>query len=116
MRELVAIYDEVVKALDARKLARDAASRVPRPGEGGKIFVLGLGKVASELFEGIRDALGPVHGTLVAPKDAPAPSGALVIHGDHPVPDRESLRAGESLLAAARSLRPEDTALILLSG
>jgi hydroxypyruvate reductase len=116
MRELLAIYEEVVKALDARKLARDAAARIPRPGDGGKIFVLGLGKVAAELFEGVRDAMGPIQGTLVVPRDAPVPAGALVIQGDHPVPDQGSLRAGESLLAAARMLRAEDTALLLISG
>ena len=116
MRELVAIYEEVVKALDARKLARDAAARVPRPGDGGKIFVLGLGKVAAELYEGVREALGPLQGVLVVPRDAPAPAGARVLHGEHPVPDQGSLRAGESLLGAARSLRPEDIGLLLISG
>lgn len=116
MGELTAIYDEVVQALDARKLARDAAARVPRPGEGGRLFVLGLGKVAAELFEGIRDALGPCQAVLVVPRDAPSPPGTLVIRGDHPLPDQGSLRAGESLLASARSLRAEDTALMLVSG
>ncbi|HET9753336.1 MAG TPA: DUF4147 domain-containing protein [Myxococcales bacterium] len=113
MRELLEIYRRVVEALDARALARAAASRAPRPLPGGKLIVLGLGKVASELYEGAR---GEGEALLVVPPDAPAPAGARVVRGNHPVPGQGSLDAGEALLAAARGAGPADAALLLISG
>jgi glycerate 2-kinase len=113
MRELLALYEEVVAALDARALARAAAARAPRPGPGGRLAILGLGKVAAELYEGVRDG---GEALLAVPKDAPAPAGATVVRGSHPLPDADSLAAGEALLAAAGALGPQDAALLLISG
>ena len=113
MRELLALYEEVVRALDARELARAAAPKAPRPGRGGRLAILGLGKVAAELYEGVRDG---GEALLVVPRDAPAPAGAKVVRGSHPLPDADSLAAGEALLAAAGALGPQDAALLLISG
>lgn len=107
------LYDEVVRALDARELARKAAARAPQPAAGGRLLVLGLGKVAAEMCAGAR---GSAEALLVVPPDAPTPPGARVLHGSHPVPDQSSLAAGEALLEAARSLGPQDAVLLLLSG
>jgi glycerate 2-kinase len=113
MRALLALYERVVEALDARALARAAASRAPRPLPGGKLLILGIGKVAAELYEGARSEGVAL---LAVPQDAPAPAGARVVRGSHPVPDEGSLQAGEALLAAARSAGPADAALLLISG
>jgi len=67
MRDLLALYDDVVRALDARALARAASARAPRPAPGGRLVVLGLGKVAAELYEGAR---GEGEALLVVPPDA----------------------------------------------
>src|SRR3954469_2812628 len=116
MQALLRIYEEVTAALNARALAAAAASRAPRPAAGGRLLVLGVGKVAAELYEGVRGVVGEAEAILVVPKDAPGPSGARVLRGDHPLPDQGSLEAGEALLSAARSLRPADAALLLISG
>jgi glycerate 2-kinase len=113
MRQLLVLYEEVVRALDARTLTRAAAAKAPRPAAGGKLLVLGLGKVAAEMVTAVR---GDGDAILVAPPDAPAPPGARVLRGSHPLPDADSLEAGEALLAAARALKPEDAALLLISG
>src|SRR3989442_1360174 len=113
MRDLLALYEEVVRALDARELARAAAERAPRPAPGGRLVVLGLGKVAAELYEGAR---GEGEAILAVPPDAPSPAGARVLRGSHPLPDAGSIAAGEALLAAAAALRPDDAALLLISG
>ena len=113
MRQLIAVYEEVVRALDARELARAAAAKAPRPAPGGRLAILGLGKVAAELYEGAR---GDGDALLVVPRDAPAPAGARVLRGSHPLPDAGSISAGEALLAAAAALGPKDAALILISG
>lgn len=114
MRALLELYEQVVAALDARALARAGASRAPTPGPGGRLVVLGVGKVAAELYEGARG--GESEAVLVVPPDAPAPPGARILRGNHPLPDAGSLQAGEALLAAARSLGPADAALLLISG
>ena len=113
MKQLLAVYQQVIEALDARLLARAAAGRAPQPGPGGRQVVLGLGKVAAELYSGVASAAG---GLLVVPGDAPSPPGAQLLRGGHPLPDDGSLRAGEALLAAARSLTPDDSVLLLISG
>ena len=113
MRELLAVYEEVVRALDARELARTAAARVPRPAPGGRLAILGLGKVAAELYDGVR---GEGAAVLVVPRDAPSPPGARLLRGSHPLPDVDSLAAGEALLQAAGALERRDAALLLISG
>jgi len=113
LRQLLTVYEEVVRALDARELTRAAAAKAPAPEPGGKLVVLGLGKVAAEMAEGAPRAGEAV---LVLPGDAPEPPGARVFRGSHPLPDAASLRAGEALLTAARALRPADAVLLLISG
>ena len=91
---LLEVYEQVVKALDARALVRKALSRLPQPGPGGKLKVLGLGKIAAEMYAGLE---GAPEAVLVVPADAPAPASALVLRGGHPLPDHGSLQAGEAL-------------------
>jgi hypothetical protein len=69
MHKLVALYEEIVEALGVRRLAREACARLPAPA--GPLLLLGLGKVAAELCEGARDALGPCEAVLAVPKNAP---------------------------------------------
>src|ERR1700726_1319323 len=99
MHKLVALYEEIVEALGVRRLAREACARLPAPA--GRPLLLGLGKVAAELCEGARDALGPCEAVLAVPKNAPEVDGARVIRGGHPLPDEGSLEAGRALLEAA---------------
>lgn len=60
-------------------------------------------------------ATGP---TSATPRGSGPGTGSSVewITGDHPVPGQGSLRAGARLLAFARGMRPDETALVLLSG
>jgi len=111
MRELVAAYERVLSALDARRLV--SSRTAPEPGPRGRLIILGLGKVAAEMCEGTR---GAAEAVIVVPRDAPALKGARVLRGGHPLPDEGSLEAGEALLAAARALGPDDAALLLISG
>src|SRR5205823_2585545 len=95
------------------RLASAAQPEFTRPGPGGRLAILGLGKVAAELYEGVRDG---GEALLVVPKDAPAPARATVLRGSHPLPDADSLASGEALLAAAGALGRHDAALLLISG
>src|SRR5258705_336646 len=103
MRDLLALYEEVVRALDAGVLTRAAAGRAPQPGPGGKLLVLGLGKVASEMVSALP---GKRNAIVVVPIDAPAPPGARILRGGHPLPDAGSLEAGGAPLPPARPPQP----------
>ena len=112
MQNLVALYEEILQSLDARRLVRDACARLPR-----EPLVLALGKAAGEMYQGACDALGDCPGVLALKPDAPAPGGlARVVRGDHPIPDQGSLEAGAALLAAAGGASAGAPVLVLVSG
>ena len=116
---LIALYEEVVHALGARRLSREACLRgaLPDPLPGGRLFVLGIGKVSAELYLGACDAFGELPAVLAIPQGTPTPpQQALCVVGGHPLPTAGSLAAGEALLHAATQLGPKDVALVLLSG
>ena len=100
---LTAVYDQVVSALDARKLTRARLQGTPQ-------LVLGLGKVAAEMCPPELTSIA----LLVVPKDAPEVPGARLVRGGHPLPDEGSIAAGEALLQAASQARGE--VLLLISG
>src|SRR5438270_12966474 len=115
--ELITLFREVVAALSAERLVREActAGRAPRPAPGGRLATLGLGKVAAEMLAGARAALGDELEPLAfaVPRGS---GGGVLIEGGHPLPDAGSLRAGEALLQAASSLAASDAALLLVCG
>src|SRR5437870_2614411 len=115
--ELIALFRDVVAALSAERLVREAcaAGRAPRPARGGRLATLGLGKAAAEMLAGARAALGEELEPLAFAVPAGS-GGGVLIEGGHPLPDAGSLRAGEALLRAASSLEPDDAALVLVCG
>jgi hydroxypyruvate reductase len=115
--ELIALFRQVVAALSAERLVREACAsgRAPRPEASGRLAALGLGKAAAEMLAGARAALGEALEPLAFAVSAGAGGGPL-IEGGHPIPDEGSLRAGEALLGAARSLGRNDAVLLLISG
>ncbi|TMB31159.1 MAG: DUF4147 domain-containing protein [Deltaproteobacteria bacterium] len=114
--ELVDLFHSVVAALSAERLVREACAggKAPSPLPGGRLVGLGIGKAAAPMLRGARAAIAlePL-AFAVPPEDADPP---VLIGGSHPVPDEGSLRAGTALLDAARSLGPNDAALLLVSG
>jgi glycerate 2-kinase len=100
---LTAVYDQVVAALNARKLTRARLQGTPQ-------LVLGLGKVAAEMCPPELTSIA----LLVVPKDAPDVPGARLLRGGHPMPDEGSIAAGEALLEAASKASGE--VLLLISG
>jgi hydroxypyruvate reductase len=115
--ELIALFREVVAALSAERLVREAcaAGGALRSESGGRLAALGLGKAAAEMLAGARAALGDALEPLAFAVPAGAGGGPL-IEGGHPLPNEGSLRAGEALLGAASSLTPSDAVLLLISG
>jgi glycerate 2-kinase len=85
----------------------------------GDIFVLGLGKASPGMTATLAPRLAErAHFGLLIPKQAPvhAPAGFEIIPGGHPVPDANSLRAGQRSLELAGKLGESDLMLCLISG
>ncbi|HSE48541.1 MAG TPA: DUF4147 domain-containing protein [Terriglobales bacterium] len=83
-----------------------------------RIFVLALGKAAHTMLEALASQVGPgLAGIVAAPTDPDAQlPGFRYYKGGHPLPNAESLRAGDAALKAMHSLTPKSLALYLISG
>ena len=92
-------------------------------GSTGPVWIAAIGKAASAMALGAHDVLGvSVERTLIITKDghvAPQLHGLrnVEIHESaHPVPDKRSLAAGQSLLTWLNELPPSVEPLFLISG
>lgn len=85
----------------------------------GRIRILGLGKACPAMTLPLVDLL-PHHATrgLLIPKQTPIqlPGGFDLQPGGHPIPDENSLLAGEKALELARGLDENDLLICLISG
>jgi glycerate 2-kinase len=82
------------------------------------IRLLSAGKAAAAMGAAASRVLGPriVEGLIVSPELLAPAARFATITGGHPLPTVESERAGRRALALARSVRPEERLLCLLSG
>lgn len=104
-------------AVDPEKLVRDHLQGHPET----YTAVLAVGKAAPAMARGTRDTPGAGavrRRLLIRPHSSP---GLLIPgwqqwSGGHPLPDRQSLAAGERLLRFLDELTPADSLLVLLSG
>jgi glycerate 2-kinase len=85
----------------------------------GRMRILGLGKAATAMAQPLADLLVDFapRGLLI-PKHVPRQSisGFEISPGDHPVPDENSLRAGQKAIELVSGLRETDLLLCLISG
>ena len=86
----------------------------------GRVFVLAVGKAARVMAEAAADVLGArMEKGLVVSKYGHAKGalpGFLVMEAGHPVPDENSVRAGEAAVRFVREAGEGDTVLFLISG
>lgn len=86
----------------------------------GRVFVLAVGKAARVMAEAAADVLGArMENGLVVTKYGHAKGalpGFLVMEAGHPVPDENSVRAGEAAVRFVREAGEGDTVLFLISG
>ncbi|MCX6065112.1 MAG: DUF4147 domain-containing protein, partial [Chloroflexi bacterium] len=87
----------------------------------GRILLLGLGKAAPAMTQPLVDLLADFSPRgLLIPKQAPVQplSGCEIQPGGHPVPDENSLRAGEKAirLVSEKNLTENDLLICLISG
>lgn len=109
----------VLRILSAGLRAVDPAEAVRRnlPDVSGKVYGLGIGKASLPMLTALAEAI-PLSGALAISKHASSPDRSLfpVILGGHPLPNLESLRAGEAALDFVSALGEDDTLVCLISG
>lgn len=115
----------VLRILSAALRAVDPAEavRTHLPQVNGKVYGLGIGKASIPMLTALAEAM-PLTGALAISKHASLqdPSRPLrtnlfpVLLGGHPVPNLDSLRAGEHALEFVSALSEEDTLICLISG
>ncbi len=84
-----------------------------------KVVVAAIGKAAVAMGECMADLLGhKMHRGLIVPKHLPADHNPRfeIILGGHPVPNENSLNAGERLISLAHGLTEDDLLICLISG
>src|SRR4030095_13017797 len=103
---LLELFDAALRAVDGRAAVRLALrARIPAP-----VAVFAIGKAASAMVMGARDALGEAIDSVfvvtkaahVDPRLRTIPR-ATILETSHPVPDARSLEAGNELIARPKS-------------
>lgn len=119
-QDLETIFQAALAAVNGRTVVRDHLARQPPTGE---LAVVAIGKAASAMLAGARDALGErLAAALLITKpghfdpDLQADARITCLAGGHPVPDASSLAAGDGLLRFLANLPAGRPVLFLLSG
>jgi hydroxypyruvate reductase len=117
LAQLDLIFRRAVEAVDATALvARALADLALDPGD-RPVTVLALGKAARGMVWGAHRVFGDdLTGVAVLHAPGSLPEGVRGVVGGHPIPDERSVRAGESLLAAAAAVPSGSLVLCLVSG
>ena len=82
------------------------------------VYLISIGKAACAMAQGAHDILGAnIAAALIVTKHGHAESLPWpVIEAGHPLPDEQSLAAGQRLIDFAAAIPPDATVLVLLSG
>ena len=82
-----------------------------------RVFVVAFGKAAHTMLDGLAAQAGSLSGIVAAPIEPTAQhSGFRYFLGGHPLPNQESLRAGQAVLKALSTLPPRSLVIYLISG
>jgi hydroxypyruvate reductase len=108
------LFDSALGAVDAGTLL---AQHLPPPPP-GRTIVIGAGKAAARMAEGVeRHWQGPLSGLVVTRYAHGAPTRSIeVVEAGHPVPDAAGVEAAERMLALVQGLTEDDLVLCLMSG
>lgn len=126
---LLRLYHETLKEMDPalliEKHLQRSGSRLTIQGESidlnrfRRIHLLGAGKAAPFLWEGLQRIVPEVMGGMIVslPEHRFEHDRVRFLPGSHPVPDVSSLAAGEAIIAYTyREIEPDDLVLFLITG
>lgn len=109
----------ILRILSAALQAVDpaAAVRAHIPEINGEVYGLGIGKASIPMLTALAEALPLSEALAISKHDSSSPSNLFpVILGSHPIPDANSLYAGQRALEFVSSLQEGDTLICLISG
>lgn len=112
---LLRIFQSAIAAVHGRDRVRDYLQQHP---VSAPVFLLSIGKAACPMAQGAHEVLGAsIIEALVVTKHGHAESLPWpVLEAGHPLPDEQSLAAGQKLIEFAAAIPPDATVLVLLSG
>jgi hydroxypyruvate reductase len=125
------ILSAAIAAVDPRHAVRQAIQRSAKQLIIGgtaydrnairRIHVIGAGKAARTMLEGVMDVLGDdLHGGCVIAKHAASPNDQIgpvrILAGNHPIPGEKSVQAARAMLDSLPDHHPDDLVLCLISG
>ena len=117
-RELLTGY--FLAGIAAAGARSNLPAALPQNTPAGKTLILGCGKAAAEMAQvAVTHLPGAVSGCVVTRHGhgvGHSLPGVEIIEARHPVPDIQSLEAGDRLLELAAGAGPEDRVLFLISG
>jgi len=127
-----AVFDAALRAGDVRPLVQRALAGLSLPPTGsvlpprsrvlaphGRVLVVGAGKASGAMAAAAEQALGDrIVDGVVAVKDGHlAPTRRVrLLESGHPVPDARGAAAARAIHDLARTARPDDLLLVLISG
>ncbi len=113
---LRSIFDAAVASADPREVL---AAYLPERPARGRVVVVGAGKSAARMASALEDAWPdvPLEGAVVTRYGYEVATRRIeVLEAAHPVPDMNSERAADRMLAAVNGLSPYDLVIALISG
>ncbi len=112
---LLRIFQSALAAVHGRNRVRDYLQQHP---VSAPVYLISIGKAACTMVQGAHDVLGAnIANALVVTKHGHAESLPWsVIEAGHPLPDEQSLAAGQKLIDVAAAIPSDTTVLVLLSG
>lgn len=123
---LIMLYETALDAVDGRVLVNQWCrhDRSQHSDAGNQAFshAIAIGKAAPAMLQGALDAIPTLQRSLLIGLPAAIPrslhrnSSVDVIISSHPVPDEQTLAAGEVLLQFVATLSAQDRPLFLISG
>jgi glycerate 2-kinase len=112
------LLDMFRAAVAAADPAHSLKQHLPDPPQ-GRCVVVGAGKAAASMAAAVEAAWPhvPLSGVVVTPYGYGTDCRRIVVlEAGHPLPDKNSLAAGERILASVQNVGPDDLVLALISG
>jgi len=112
---LLKIYQAALEAVNGRRVVQEFLQRLP---VAHPVHLLAVGKAACAMARGAHAVLGRhIAGALIVTKHGYAETLPWpVLEAGHPLPDADSLAAGQRLVEFVAAIPPQAGVLVLLSG
>jgi glycerate-2-kinase len=115
-RELVLdLFDAALTSIDPVRCTTRALVELADRGLPQRVHVIAFGKAARGMAEAALAKLDVVSGIVIG-FEAGMLGPLVLLAGEHPLPSACAPEHGQRVLSLARSLGPDDTALVLISG